>query len=161
MFAPPIRTFSNNSLYGGFEEMATTTISQASDLWNLLLEAERAGATVLNELIPQAEDPRLRELLKRFLKDEGVNCRILTTLIEHLDAEPSKETGAFVGKVKALGSLPERVELLIKGQEWVARKKREFRHVIPAGSPHLFLEAIKVQHEENVDALKKMAGGLP
>jgi hypothetical protein len=25
----------------------------------------------------------------------------------------------------------------------------------------LFLEAIKVQHEENVDTLKKMAGGLP
>jgi hypothetical protein len=138
--------------------MATTTISQASDLWNMLLEAERAGVAVLGELVPQAEDPSLRELLKKFLKDEGVNCRILITLIEHLGAEPSKETGAFVGKVRALGSLPEKVELLIRGQEWVARKIREFRHLLPTGSPHLFLEAIKVQHEENVDALKKAAG---
>jgi len=138
--------------------MATTTINQASDLWNMLLEAERAGVTALGELVPQAEDPRLRDLLKRFLKDEGVNCRILTTLIEHVGAEPSKETGAFVDKVKALGSLPEKVELLIRGQEWVARKIREFRHLLPTGSPHLFLEAIKVQHEENVDALRKTAG---
>ena len=138
--------------------MATTIINHASDLWNMLLEAERAGVAVLGELVPQAEDPSLRELLKKFLKDEGVNCRILTTLIEHLGAEPSKETGAFVGKVKALGSLAEKVELLIRGQEWVARKIREFRHLLPAGSPHLFLEAIKVQHEENVDALKHAAG---
>jgi hypothetical protein len=138
--------------------MATTTISRASDLWNMLLEAERAGVTVLGELVPQTEDSRLRELMKRFLKDEGVNCRILTTLIEHLGAEPSKETGAFVDKVRALGSLPEKIELLIRGQEWVARKIREFRHLLPTGSPHLFLEAIKVQHEENVDSLKKAAG---
>jgi hypothetical protein len=138
--------------------MATTTISQAADLWNMLLEAERAGVTVLGELVPQAEDPRLRELMKRFLKDEGVNCRILITLIEHLGAEPSRETGAFVDKVRALGSLAEKIELLIRGQEWVARKIREFRHLVPTGSPHLFMEAIKVQHEENVDALKNAAG---
>jgi hypothetical protein len=138
--------------------MTATTISQASDLWNMLLEAERAGVTVLGELVPQTEDPRLRELMKRFLKDEGVNCRILITLIEHLGAEPTKETGAFVDKVRALGTLAEKIELLIRGQEWVARKIREFRHLLPSGSPHLFLEAIKVQHEENVDALKKAAG---
>ena len=138
--------------------MATTSIVQAEDFYNMLLEAERAGVAVIEELVRQNQDPRFQELLKRFLRDEGVNCRILITLIQHLGAEPSRETGAFVEKVRALGTLQEKIELLIRGQEWVARKIREFRHLLPAGSPHLLLEAIKVQHEENVDALERVAG---
>jgi hypothetical protein len=89
------------------------------------------------------------------LRDEGVNCRILVSFINDLGAEPSDKIGAFADKVGALDNLNEKMYLLIRGQEWVARKIREFRNHLPAGSTHLFLEAIKVQHEENVDTLKK------
>ncbi len=123
------------------------------DFYNLLLEAERAGVKVLGELLSQTEDQHLLDLLKKFLRDEGVNCRILIALIHDLGAEPSDRTGDFVDKVMALDSLKEQVDLLIRGQEWVARKIRESRHLLPAGSPYLFMEAIKVQHEENVDTL--------
>jgi hypothetical protein len=123
------------------------------EFYNLLLEAERAGVKVLGELLSQTEDQHLLDLLKKFLRDEGVNCRILIALIHDLGAEPSVKTGDFVEKVLALDSLKEQIDLLVRGQEWVARKIREFRHLLPAGSPHLFMEAIKVQHEENVDTL--------
>ena len=138
--------------------MVITEITEVSDLYNLLLEAERAGVVVLEELVRQHQEPRLQTLLARFLRDEGVNCRILVTLIQHLGKEPSQKTGAFVEKIRALGTLEEKIELLIRGQEWVARKIREHRRLLPASSAHLFLEAIKVQHEENVDALKRQSG---
>nr|MBC8434513.1 hypothetical protein [Candidatus Desulfatibia vada] len=105
------------------------------------------------ELLSQTDDRHLLDLLKKFLRDEGVNCRILIALIHDLGAEPSDRTGDFVDKVLALDSLKEQIDLLIRGQEWVARKIRESHHLLPAGSPQLFMEAIKVQHEENVDTL--------
>ena len=121
----------------------------------MLLEAEPAGITVLSELNMQAEDRLLKPILKKFLRDEGVNCRILVSLIHDINAKPSDKTGAFVDKIRALDNLDEKIQLLIRGQAWVARKIKEFRFHLPAGSTYLFLEAIKVQHEENVDTLKK------
>lgn len=125
------------------------------DFYNMLLEAERAGVAVLGELLGQVEEEQLAVALKKFLRDEGANCRILMNLIHDLGETPSPETGAFVGKVRALESLDEKIHLLIRGQAWVARKIQEFHNLVPAGSPYLFLEAIKQQHEENVGTLKK------
>ena len=125
------------------------------DCYNILLEAERAGVAVLGELVQQIEDPRLRPLLKKFLRDEGLNCRILSSLIMDLGAAPSDKTGAFADKVRKLDNLDKKIQLLIRGQAWVARKIKEFRSHFPAGSTYLFMEAIKMQHEENVLALKE------
>jgi hypothetical protein len=133
-------------------ETETTTLL---NFFNMLLEAERAGVTVLNELNMQVENRRFKPILEKFLRDEGVNCRILVSLIHDLNAKPSDKTGAFVDKIRALDNLDEKMQLLIRGQAWVARKIKEFRFNLPAGSTYLFLEAIKVQHEENVDTLKK------
>ena len=133
-------------------EIETTALL---DFYNMLLEAERAGVTVLSELNMQTEDQRIKPILKKFLRDEGVNCRILVSLIHEINATPSDKTGEFVEKIRALDNLDEKIQLLIRGQAWVARKIKEFRFNLPAGSVYLFLEAIKVQHEENVDTLKK------
>jgi hypothetical protein len=133
-------------------ETETTTLL---NFYNMLLEAERAGVTALSELNMQVEDQRLKPILEKFLRDEGVNCRILVCLIHVLNAKPSDKTGAYVDKIRALDNLDEKIQLLIRGQAWVARKIKEFRFHLPAGSTYLFLEAIKVQHEENVDTLKK------
>ena len=102
--------------------MTQTNNTSLLDFYNLLLEAERAGVKVLGELLSQTEDQHLLDLLKKFLRDEGVNCRILIALIHDLGAEPSDKTGDFVDKVLALDSLKEQIDLLIRGQEWVARK---------------------------------------
>jgi len=124
------------------------------DFYNMLLEAERAGVAVLGELVKQVEEEGLTLVLKKFLRDEGANCRILMNLIHDIGETPSDKTGAFVSKVKALETLDEKIHLLIRGQAWVARKIQEFNDFIPAGSSYLFLEAIKVQHDENVGTLK-------
>jgi hypothetical protein len=125
------------------------------DFYNMLLEAERAGVAVLGEMVQKVEEERLTAALKKFLRDEGANCRILMDLIHDLGEQPSDKTGAFVGKVRALETLDEKIQLLIRGQAWVARKIQEFHNLVPAGSPYLFLEAIKKQHEENVGTLEK------
>ena len=135
--------------------MSETEITALLDFYNMLLEAERAGVTVLSEMNKQVEDQRLKPILEKFLRDEGVNCRILVSLIHDLNAKPSDKTGAFVDKIRALDNLDEKIQLLIRGQAWVARKIKEFRFNLPAGSAYWFLEAIKIQHEENVDTLKK------
>jgi uncharacterized protein DUF6306 len=133
-------------------EIETTALL---NFFNMLLEAERAGVAVLSELNMRTEDRRLKPILKKFLRDEGVNCRILISLIHDLNAKPSDKTGTFVDKIRALDNLNEKIQLLIRGQAWVARKIKEFRFNLPAGSPYWFLEAIRVQHDENVDTLKK------
>ncbi|MEJ2657143.1 MAG: DUF6306 domain-containing protein [Desulfobacterales bacterium] len=125
------------------------------DFYNMLLEAERAGVTVLGEMNKQVEDQRLTPILKKFLRDEGINCRILVSLIYDLNAMPSDKTGAFVDKIRSLDNLDEKIQLLIRGQAWVARKIQEFQSNIPTGSAYLFMDAIKAQHEENVDMLRK------
>lgn len=134
--------------------MTQSEITNLLDFLNLLLESERAGVKVIGELLYETEDERLRVFLKKFLRDEGMNCHILTSLIHDLGAKPTDKTGAFVDKVRALETLEEKVELLIRGQAWVARKIQEYRHLLPEGSQDLFLEAVKVQHEENVLALQ-------
>lgn len=135
--------------------MSKTDTNTLLDFYNMLLEAERAGVTVLSEMNTQVEDQRLKPLLKKFLRDEGVNCRILVSLIYDLNAMPSDKTGAFVDKIRALDNLDEKIKLLIRGQAWVARKIQEFQSNLPAGSVYLFMDAIKAQHEENVDMLRK------
>jgi formate dehydrogenase maturation protein FdhE len=135
--------------------MSKTETTALLNFYNMLLEAERAGVTVLNELNMQVEDQQLKPILKKFLRDEGVNCRILVSLIHDLNAKPSDKTGAFVDKIRALDNLDEKIQLLIRGQAWVARKVKEFRFNLPAGSAYWFLKAIKIQHEENVDTLRK------
>lgn len=135
--------------------MPQNQITNLMDFYNMLLEAERAGVKVLSELLFLTEDQRLRKCLKKFLRDEGMNCHILASLVHDLDAKPTDKTGAFVEKVLALDTLEEKIELLIRGQSWVARKIEEFRHLVPEGSQTLFLNAIKLQHEENVNTLKR------
>jgi len=124
--------------------------------YNDLLAAERAGVQVLSGLIPGIEDGSLKVLLEKFLRDEGMNCQIFSTLIRNSGEEPGRRTGDFVQKVKALEKLEDKLRLLVKGQEWVARQIRKNRALLDYGSDPVFMEAMKIQHEENVDDLKRI-----
>jgi nitronate monooxygenase len=122
--------------------------------YDRLLEAERAGVAVLSNLIHGIEDKNLKIHLERFLRDEGMNCQIISALIKNSGEEPSKKTGDFVQKVNALGKMEDKLNLLIKGQEWVSKQIRKNRALFTCGSEPMFMESIKIQHEENVDDLK-------
>ncbi len=124
--------------------------------YDRLLEAERAGVAVLSNLIHTVEDNNLKIHLERFLRDEGMNCQIISSLIKKSGAEPSKKTGDFVQKVNALVKMEDKLNLLVKGQEWVSKQIRKNRVLFLYGSDTMFIEAIKIQHEENVDDLKQI-----
>lgn len=126
------------------------------DFYRMLLEAERAGVKSLNEIMPLIEDGHLKSHLLIYLRDEGMNCQILTTMIKNLGQDPGDRTGDFIDKIRALDSTDEKLKLLIKGQEWVAKQIRYNRELINSASSMFFVEAIKIQHEINVDNLKQL-----
>lgn len=124
--------------------------------YNSLLSAERAGVEVLSGLLHEIEDNNLKIILGRFMRDEGMNCQIFSTLIKNAGEEPGKKTGDFVQKVKGLEKIEAKLALLIKGQEWVAKQIRKNRALFIYGSEAMLMESIKIQHEENVDYLKQL-----
>ncbi|HPL68544.1 MAG TPA: DUF6306 domain-containing protein, partial [Smithellaceae bacterium] len=67
--------------------------------YNSLLSAERAGVEVLSSLVHEIEDNNLKIILGIFMRDEGINCQIFSTLIKNSGEEPGKKTGDFVQKV--------------------------------------------------------------
>ncbi len=136
--------------------MENNDMQQLITFLNTLLEAERAGVKVLSDMIREVDDEDLKSMMREFLSDEGMNCQIFSTLIKHLKGEPSKNIGNFVDKIQALKNTNEKLQLLVKGQEWVAKQIRINRSLFKPGSLSFFMESIKVQHEENVDAMKKM-----
>jgi hypothetical protein len=123
--------------------------------YNRLLEAERAGVQALNDISSKVKDKDQKKLLMKFLQDEGMNCQILRTFIKNADGEPTSKVGDFIDKIRALSTIEEQLTLLIKGQEWVAKYIRRNRELLLKTSDQMFMESIKIQHEENVDNLKK------
>jgi hypothetical protein len=130
--------------------------NQLADFYRILLQAERAGVQSINEIIPVLEEGELKSLMARYLRDEGMNCQILITFIKNIGHEPGNKTGDFLEKIRAFDTVKEKLELLIRGQEWVAKQIRFNRELIDSASSRFFLEAVKVQHEENVDMMKRL-----
>ena len=126
--------------------------------FNSMLAAERAGVEVLSGLLKEVADKDLKIVLERFLRDEGMNCQIFSTLIRNTGEDPGKTTGDFVQKVKRLDNIHDKLNLLVKGQEWVAGQIRKNRPLLAYGAEAVFMESIKIQHEENVDFLKQLLG---
>ncbi len=102
---------------------------------NLLLESERAGVAVLDALAAEIRHPELKELLLDARAEEHRNALALERLIREGGGAPSTATGPFAAKVAAVGNTRGRLALLIRGQEWVARKIEETLALAPASGP--------------------------
>ena len=98
---------------------------------NLLLESERAGVAVLDSLAAEVKHPELKELLLDAREDESHNAVALERLVREGGGTPSAATGPFASKVAAVGNIRGRLALLIRGQEWVARKIEETLALAP------------------------------
>ena len=135
--------------------------AQLEDFLNLLGEAERAGGRVLHELAGQARSLELRELLKKAGHDEGYYAGELSGHIRRLGGSASNKTGDFVEKVRALGDLKSKLELLNRGQRWVIRKIDETVPSIGDESLCAFLRVMSKGHHVNIGALEEaLAEGL-
>jgi nitronate monooxygenase len=119
---------------------------------NLLLESERAGVLALDELEREVEHKELRRFLAGSRAHEAANVRDLEKLIRDNGGTPSAKTGPFAAKVAALSTVRERLSLLSRGQEWVARKTEEALAVAPASGPiHDYLSAMANRHRAEVE----------
>ena len=122
---------------------------------NSLGEAERAGGRVLHELTDQAQSLELRELLKKVGHDEGYYAGELSAHVRRLGGIPSTKTGDFVEKVRAVGNLKGKLELLNRGQRWVVRQIGEQVGTIADVRLQAFLRVMADGHDVNIGALDK------
>jgi uncharacterized protein DUF6306 len=119
---------------------------------NLLLESERAGVVALDALAAEVGQSELRQLLLTSKDDEGATARQLGELIHAAGGTPSDKVGPFAGKVAAASSLRDRLQLLIHGEEWVARKVEEALALAPRGGPiHDYLLKMANRHRFEVE----------
>ena len=119
---------------------------------NLLLESERAGVIALSSLIDDVEQEELKKFLRGSRAMEQRNAEELEALIRDNGGTPSTKTGPFAGKVAALESIRERLNLLSRGQEWAARKTEVAVALAPEPSPiHDYLTAMANRHRAEVE----------
>ena len=119
---------------------------------NLLLESERAGVIALSTLIDDVAQEELKKFLRGSRAMEQRNAEELEALIRDNGGTPSTKTGPFAGKVAALESIRERLNLLSRGQEWAARKTEVALALAPEPSPiHDYLTAMANRHRAEVE----------
>ena len=119
---------------------------------NLLLESERAGVIALSTLLDDVEQEELKTFLRGSRAMEQRNAEELEALIRDNGGTPSTKTGPFAGKVAALESIRERLDLLSRGQEWAARKTEVALALAPENSPiHDYLTAMANRHRAEVE----------
>ena len=119
---------------------------------NLLLESERAGVAALDALTAQVDHADLKRLLRTSREDETADAAALEQLIRGAGGAPSPHTGPFAAKIAAAKTLRERLQLLIHGEEWVARKIEAALALAPPGGPiHDRLQAMARRHRFEVE----------
>ena len=119
---------------------------------NLLLESERAGVIALSRLIDDVEQDELKKFLRGSRAMEQRNAEELEALIRDNGGTPSTKTGPFAGKVAALESIRERLNLMSRGQEWAARKTEVALALAPEPGPiHDYLTAMANRHRAEVE----------
>ncbi len=119
---------------------------------NLLLESERAGVIALRTLIADVKQDELKKFLSGSRAMEQRNVEELEALIRDNGGNPSSGIGPFAGKVAALESIRDRLNLMSRGQEWAARKTEVALALVPEDGPiHDYLTAMANRHRAEVE----------
>ena len=119
---------------------------------NLLLESERGGVVALDSLAAQAKNDDLKRLLTTSREDESATIHELEDLIRSAGGIPSQRIGPFAAKVAAAGTLSQQLQLLIHGEEWVARKVEDALALATASGPiRDYLQKMARRHRFEVE----------
>ena len=119
---------------------------------NLLLESERAGVIALGTLIAEVKQDELKKFLSGSRAMEQRNAEELEALIRDNGGNPSSGIGPFAGKVAALESIRDRLDLMSRGQAWAARKTEVALALAPQDGPiHDYLTAMANRHRAEVE----------
>lgn len=140
-----------------FGEPAVMPEAELVELLNVLLEAERAGAKALAELMNDYErdTPAWRQL-SAVQRDEAKNCAILMDLVRQAKGVPSSETGDFIAKLLAVQGKVPRLKFLNRGQSWVARKIDEALPRLGGSFALAPLAAMLESHLLNIEACEAL-----
>ena len=121
------------------------------DLLNRLLEAERAGHALLDTLSQTTADSGLKSLFASFTEVEVSDVSVLEGLIRLHGGTPSTATGDFAQKVLQIEDLQGQIDLLSRGQAWVARKVEQALNLHPPPDIAAFLKEMANRHRHNVE----------
>jgi hypothetical protein len=103
-------------------------------------------------LLLQAENDELKRLLTTSCEDDRATVRELENLIRAGGGIPSPKKGPFAAKVAGAGPLSEQLRLLIRGEEWVARKIEEALALASTSGPiHDYLQKMARRHRFEVE----------
>ena len=137
----------------------TTPMTDAEliELFNTLLECERAGVKVLTEYEKDfAGNDKAVELVVASRHDEGKYCRLMFDYLRELGADISRNTGSFAEKALAVEGKAERLAFLNRGQGWVAREVGKALPRIPYAHMREGLQEMFETHRENITATQDL-----
>ena len=120
-------------------------------LLNQLLESERAGRALLEAMTKETADPEMQSLFANFTDVERSDVSVLEGLIRLHGGTPSIKTGDFVEKVLSVDNLHDQINLLSRGQAWVARKVEQALALNPPPEVAAFLKEMANRHRHNME----------
>jgi len=125
--------------------------AQLETLLNQLLEAERAGHVLLDAMTRETADPQMKALFANFTDIEVGDTAVLEGLIRLHGGTPSVKTSDFADKVLRVDDLHARINLLSRGQAWVARKVEQALALKPPPDIAAFLKEMANRHRHNME----------
>jgi nitronate monooxygenase len=134
--------------------------SAVIDFLNLLLECERAGAKALRSADTLDIPADIAPMLARHFNDEARYCAGLKNQIIRLGGRPSTQTGAFLEQFTNAATWAAKLDLLIRGQHWVAKRIGEKLPVTNDTVLTAFLVEMQATHITNVEEAR-LATGAP
>lgn len=129
-------------------------------LLNTLIEAERAGARGVEGMSREADSASVRVALHDVATDEARFCGMLMHHVTRLGGVPSPVTGAFLGRLRALERVDERLDLLNRGQGWVVRRLAAALPRIADPRLRSDLREMLDVHEYNIRRCTALGSGL-
>ena len=120
-------------------------------LLNQLLEAERAGRALLEAMSEETADQEIKSLFADFTELEVGDVSVLEGLIRLHGGTPSAKVGDFAEKVLHIDNLHDQMNLLSRGQAWVARKIEQALALKPPPDIAAFLKEMANRHRHNME----------
>jgi len=128
---------------------------------NRMLEAERAGANALRNILEEhTRHGAAWTALRRIHADEAHNCALLGTEIKRLGADYSHATGDFLGKLLAVEGPRARVEFLATGLRWAVKRFDEAVPRLDAGA-RATVAGIRDAHLRSIASCEAVVRMLP
>ena len=140
-------------------ETPTTPLSDAelAELFNVLLECERAGVKVLTEYEKDftGNTPAVETIVES-RRDEGKYCKLMFGYLKELGADITTRTGSFAEKALAVEGQAERLAFLNRGQGWVAREVEKALPRVPYAHMREGLQEMLDTHRNNITRCEEL-----